>query len=505
MNVNVKDIIADSHLAFLNQENETALRLAKQAILLAPDNPDAYKCAGNACMSLDRYDEAIEYYSMAVKSDPRNGNRYYDIGFALASAEKFSDALKNLAKAEELGCSPENFVQLYNLLGILCFDIGRYDDALVNLSKAEQLIGIDVDILKRKAIIYGIKNDIRNGLMTANQIKLVAPSEYTGYQIAFKLLVQAKRLDDAQKELERAQKYAVPTMDFYFDCMTLELEKYKIDNDKKHFETALGIIEEALKTVKPTVKEVIESYINAAEIYLQLEDADRTIECLNAAQNPVWAYNNGFDVIVKTFEPVTLTEYDVEDMIEADRQKIEERFGDYGFEEMVESIEPDEEGNRDYLTVIEDELQNDVQDDTVVYKLDKSEKVEYSSDNVDQINRLYVGAYTVKKDFNKVIEYARKLQTSENTYSIYMGKYAEANAMKELRLPDFTSKYEEVIKFFRNAMIKDPTDLTAVTFRVQCYIDIGRYDEAEQLCGLLTKEVRDSLMEKIKEAKSGGE
>jgi len=46
------------------------------------------------------------------------------------------------------------------------------------------------------------------------------------------------------------------------------------------------MIEKALKTVKPTVKEVVESYINAAEIYLQLEDADRAIECLNAAQNP---------------------------------------------------------------------------------------------------------------------------------------------------------------------------------------------------------------------------
>jgi len=51
-------------------------------------------------MSLDRYDEAIEYYRTAVKYDPDNGNRYYDLGFALASAERFSDALKNLAKAE---------------------------------------------------------------------------------------------------------------------------------------------------------------------------------------------------------------------------------------------------------------------------------------------------------------------------------------------------------------------------------------------------------------------
>jgi len=70
---------------------------------------------------------------------------------------------------------------------------------------------------------------------------------------------------------------------------------------------------------------------------------------------------------------------------------------------MVESIEPDEEGNRDYLTVIEDEVKSDAKEDSEVYKLDESEKVEYSSDNIDQINRLYVGAYTVKKDLKKLL------------------------------------------------------------------------------------------------------
>jgi len=80
-------------------------------------------------------------------------------------------------------------------------------------------------------------------------------------------------------------------------------------------------------------------------------------------------------VVVRNYEPVTLTEYDIEDMIEADRKKIEEQFGDYGFEEMVESIEPDEEGNRDYLTVIEDEVKSDAKEDSEVYKLDESERL----------------------------------------------------------------------------------------------------------------------------------
>ena len=38
---------------------------------------------------------------------------------------------------------------------------------------------------------------------------------------------------------------------------------------------------------------------------------------------------------------------------------------------------------------------------------------------------------------------------------MYIGKYSEVNAFKELGSPDSDQKYEETIKFFRNAMIKD--------------------------------------------------
>ena len=500
--MNVKDIIADSQVAFLNQENETALSLARQAIALDKDNPDAYKCAGNAGMSLGHYDEAIKNFRLAVKYDSGNGNRYYDLGFALATNEKLADALKNLAKAEELGCIPENLVQLYNLLGIICFDIGRYDDALVNLSKAEQILGVNMDILQRKVIIYGIKEDIRSGLQTANQIKLIAPSEYIGYKLAFKLLVQAKRLDAAETELGKAERFATPIMDFYFDKMTLELEKYRTDKEKIHFHIALDIIDKALKTVRPEVSGTVDSYINAVEIYLQLEKPDRTIDCLNAAQAPVDAYNNGFEVVEKELsEPASLTEYDIEEMIEEDRERIADEYGEYGLEELAESIEPDEDGNREYFTEIDEEPQESAS----VFKLDEEEAYELSADNRDQINRLYIGAYTLKKDYERIIEYARVLQASENLSNTYIGKYTEANALKELDSPGWSAKYEELLKFFRDAMIKDPTDIMAVSFRVQCYMDTGNYTEAEELCRLLTKEIREPMLEKIAEAKSGGD
>ncbi|WP_164169953.1 tetratricopeptide repeat protein, partial [Ruminococcus flavefaciens] len=169
---------------------------------------------------------------------------------------------------------------------------------------------------------------------------------------------------------------------------------------------------------------------------------------------------------------------------------------------LAESIEPDEDGQRDYLTVLEDTENGSTEEE---YKLDENEKYELTPDNIDQINRLYVGAYTLKSDFRRVIDYARKLQSSESTHNKYIGIYSEANACMKLGTEDHKQKYEEVIKFFRNAMIKDPADIAAVTFRIQCYTDIGEYGEAEQLCNLLTPEIRKSFLEKIKEAKGGGE
>lgn len=88
----VAQLLADSHFAFINSQNSEALHLANEAIRLAPKNPDAYQCAGNAYMSLGQYEKAVESYKKAVKLDQNNGNRYFNLGYALATSEKAADA-----------------------------------------------------------------------------------------------------------------------------------------------------------------------------------------------------------------------------------------------------------------------------------------------------------------------------------------------------------------------------------------------------------------------------
>ena len=88
----VSQLLADSHCAFINSQNNESLHLANEAIRLAPKNPDAYQCAGDAYMSLGQYEKAVESYKKAVKLDQNNGNRYFNLGYALATNEKAADA-----------------------------------------------------------------------------------------------------------------------------------------------------------------------------------------------------------------------------------------------------------------------------------------------------------------------------------------------------------------------------------------------------------------------------
>lgn len=488
MNEQMVELISNSQAAFMNSQYHEAFNLAQEAIKLDPKSADAYQCAANVCMSLSRYEDAIEYYQQAVRCEPDNGNRYFNLGYAQASINKIADTMQSFAKADELGLNDDAAAQMYHILGIVNQQLGKLDDALINLKKAETLVPADIDIMKRKAAIYGIKDDIPNGLNVANQMKLFAPSDYSGYQVAYILLKQANRLEDAFKELVYARKNL---MNFPFalcsDMINFELTAYQKDNDPSRFQRALMYIKHYLKTEKPTQQEVIESYIEAADLHLQLNDAEGAIMCLKGAENPVFSYNNG--VLYYEYQP---------EQADADSILNEMNANLYRYEQLsTEQLEA-MRNNGTYLTPTGSNGY-----DNGEYKL-ADEKPVISSEEKDRINRLYIGAYMLKEDFRKVMYYALELQKSEQEYLVELGWYTEARAMKDMNLDGWREKYADVQKRLRNAILKDPTDLNAMTLRVRCLIDTEQYNEAEEKCSYLKKELQESLLEEINKARNGG-
>ena len=168
--------------------------------------------------------------------------------------------------------------------------------AILNFTKAERIIGIDMDILQRKALSYSMSGDTSAGIEVANQMKLLAPTEYLGYRIAFNILLQEERLDEAEKELDRAERFAKPSKDVFLDWVPYEVARYHMEHDRTYLTNAIDKIFQGLCVLSPKVGDVIESYVTAADVYVQMENGDMALKCLNAAENPIQSYNLGFSV-----------------------------------------------------------------------------------------------------------------------------------------------------------------------------------------------------------------
>lgn len=499
----VKLIVTDSRLAFMQGRYEESLRLAKQALDIDRKNPDAHQSAGNAYMSREDYESAIKAYKKAVEYDADNGDRYFNLGYAYATANQPVKALEMFAKADEVGCSPNVVGQLYKIMGMLCFDLQRYDDAVLNLIKSEKIVGIDMDVLQRKALSYSMSGQTAAGIEVANQMKILAPTDYLGYRIAFNVLLQEERLEEAEKELDRAERFANPDGEVFSDWVAYENARYELDGEKDHLYKAIDKLYEGLCVVPPDVDFAVKSYLNAAEIYVTLENADMAIHCLNAAENPVQSFNMGFSV--KEMPELVPgpsgrpSEREINHAVEAVRR----RYGDRRLEtmgrEMTAKARRSTPDADKYMTPVEQK------EETVSFHMDEGAQATYSEEILDRIYRLYVAAYTMKNDTVCIKAYASKLANSSDPHSQYIGKYSLVKALKAEGYEQVEEEYRSLLVFFRNELIKDPSDLMALSFRVQCHIDLGEYDEAERLCDLLSDEFKKPLLEKIREAQSGGD
>lgn len=56
------ELISNAETSLYNGQLQEAFSLSLSAIKLDENCADAYQCAANVCMSLSRYEDAIEYY-----------------------------------------------------------------------------------------------------------------------------------------------------------------------------------------------------------------------------------------------------------------------------------------------------------------------------------------------------------------------------------------------------------------------------------------------------------
>lgn len=507
-------LIANSNTAFAGGNYKSAWDYAEQAIKIDKSRSEGYYAAGKAAMSLNEFDKAIMYFQKAVSFNAKDGNAYFFLGYAQAMANDTNASLKSLTRAIENNCEPVLVGQIYKMLSMINTEQGDYQNALLNIEQAEEHSGVDFELLQQKAACYASLKDYHQTIFVLNQMKLLQPKDYAAYSLAFNIFMELEIYDEAEAELERAEKFADLTMAYYNDRIAYTLlhdpENDTKDNIKQKWNETLKAINNGLTKGKPTSEQVFELYLRAAQLYLSLEHPEMAIKVLDAAVDPVCSYNNGFSILADDIAADEPSDLNRDDISAEDEEEIMQEKWDSGeFDDIREDIE---NALLDSDTEDPDELSEEIHQyltPTDVIPSTEAEKTEYvlidefSMDQAqtDMRNSMYIAAYELLKDYDKMLQKAMELQASSIVVNQYSGIYYELKVGKYTQKENWEKKYKERINFWTKRMLEDPTDFISASYRIRSYIDIGDYENAEQLCACLPTDVKVPLMEEINKAR----
>lgn len=515
MNMKYSELIANSNIAFGSGDYKNALKYAESAITIDKKGVEGYSCAGKACMSLEMTKEAVDYFKKAVSIETNNGNLQFLLGYAQVLSGETASALASLTRALECNCDEAIKGQIYKMIAMINRELDDYKNALINLEQAESFLGLDYDILQERAACYSKLKDFHKTIYILNQMKLLQPADYQPYSLAFNIFLELGIFDEANAELERARRFAELTITYYYDYMAYTMFHNTTDtvDIKDRWLKTIRIIDEGLVKGYPTTEQVYELYLRAAQLYLSLENPSMAITILDAAVNPVYAFNNGFSVLSDEVSEESAASTSCIELSPEDEEAImQEKWESGEFDDIREDI-----GNAllDSITEDSDELADEIHQYLTpvdVIPTAESEKEEYTLTGefqmeqvqADMRNSMYIAAYELLGDYEKMLQKARELQASSIVVNQYSGIYYELKVGKYTQKENWEKKYKERINFWTKRMLEDPTDFISASYRIRSYIDIGDFDNAEQLCACLPTDVKAPLMEEINKAKAQG-
>jgi len=97
---------------------------------------------GNVAGRQEKYKEAVEDYTKAIKMNHDDADAFYNRGYVLIKLGKYNRAVKDLDRAITL--EPE-FAAAYHIRGIAFFDKKKYHEAVMDYTKA---IALEPDNIK---------------------------------------------------------------------------------------------------------------------------------------------------------------------------------------------------------------------------------------------------------------------------------------------------------------------------------------------------------------------
>lgn len=146
-------------LTYINEEQwSSALKPLEQAMRMHRNAPEYNLAMGECYMNLEKYREAIQYFSIVVRTKPRNVSGWESLVRCLYKAGHYEEAYKQCLSAMQ---ATENKPVFYYLASAVLFASGRHREALVHLENGlnfaprlvKKFVEINPGILQNNAVV----------------------------------------------------------------------------------------------------------------------------------------------------------------------------------------------------------------------------------------------------------------------------------------------------------------------------------------------------------------
>ena len=175
-------------LAFREGKYEKAIEYQRLAIRTYPPYADAYNNIGSCYKSMGDLDKAIENYDLASDSNPKYAESRFNAGLVYTQKEDFPNAIKKFEKAIEIN---PKYIKAKAYLAFALFNSGRQNEAIVISKELVQLFPENAVYHHDLGLMQSLVGDLENARKHF-QIAIDLDENYEGAKSALKKLNKKK-------------------------------------------------------------------------------------------------------------------------------------------------------------------------------------------------------------------------------------------------------------------------------------------------------------------------
>jgi len=148
--MDIENLIHEAFQCFNRDENENALRLYQEVLLIDPQCSKALLGCGVVLAEIENFQAAIEYFSQAIQFDPNDAGAFAFRSFAYVRLGNLEDALNDSNRAVNL---EPNIRGYYRAKAEILVNLKRYKESLQCFKQVLQLEPEDSEALRAIEIL----------------------------------------------------------------------------------------------------------------------------------------------------------------------------------------------------------------------------------------------------------------------------------------------------------------------------------------------------------------